>query len=96
MASSISGRPWLHHAQHKNPGLHPPSQPGWWEEPMAQGHWGRPEEPWRGRGTPPPTHLGGAPSVAEAVAEEEVRGGGEVQQGGKLGCWGQGLGLGLQ
>lgn len=28
---------------------------------MAQGYWGRPEEPWRGRGNPPPTtHLGGA------------------------------------
>lgn len=65
---------------------------------MAQGYWGRPEEPWRGRGNPPPHHaLGRGPQrVAEAVAEEEVRGGGEVQQGGKLGPLGQGLGLGLR
>lgn len=63
---------------------------------MAQGHWGRPEEPQRGRDDPP-THTGEGPPqwVAEAVTEEEVRGGGEVQQGGKLGWWGQGLGLGL-
>lgn len=53
---------------------------------MAQGHWGRPEEPWRGRGTPPHALGRGPQRVAEAVAEEEVRGGGEVQQGGKLGC----------
>lgn len=46
-------------------------------------------------GTPPP-HLGGAPQwVAEAAAVEEVRGGGEVQLGGKLGWWGRGLGQGL-
>lgn len=38
-------------------------------------------------GVPPPHALGRGPQrVAEAVAEEEVRGGGEVQQGGKLGC----------
>lgn len=36
--------------------------------------------------TPPHTGEGPPQWVAEAVAEEEVRGGGEVQQGGKLGC----------
>lgn len=33
--------------------------------------------------------------MAEAVAEEEVSGGGEVRQGGKPGWCGRGLGLGL-
>ena len=48
----------------------------------------------KGGDTPP--HLGGAPQwVAEAAAVEEVRGGGEVQLGGKLGWWGRGLGQGL-
>lgn len=27
---------------------------------MAQGHWGRPEEPWRGK-SDPPTHTGEGP-----------------------------------
>lgn len=60
---------------------------------MAQEHWGRPEELQRGRGDPP--QLGRPPPqrVAEAAAEEEVRGGGEVRQGGKLG-WGAGAGPG--
>lgn len=51
---------------------------------MAQGHWGRPEEPLRGRGDPPSTPGRGPQWAVEAVAEEEVRGG-EVRQGGKLG-----------
>lgn len=52
---------------------------------MAQGHWGRPEEPLRGRGDPPiHTGEGLPPQAAEAASEEEVRGG-EVRQGGKLG-----------
>lgn len=43
---------------------------------MAQGHWGRPEEPWRGRGTPPRTWEG-PPALLKLWLrrkwEEEVR-----------------------
>lgn len=76
MASLPLGRPWLHHTQHKNPGLHPPRAHrggGRAHGPGLLGQAGRALE--REGKFPPPHTWEGPPRVAEAVAEEEVRGG---------------------